>query len=197
MADAASRLKGILEQLLGAPLPVRVRTWDGSEAGPPEAPVLVVRNRRALRRLLADKEDTAAVFELMRALEEPGRALVFDAPIDLILSPHQVLQPDLAIIRSERQALVTERGIEGPPDIIVEVLSPSTRLLDQRVKKGLYARFAVPEYWMVDPVGGQIELYRLEPGADFEIERRFDRTSWLTTSSFPELNVELARVFRG
>ncbi|WP_210635750.1 class I SAM-dependent methyltransferase [Streptomyces sp. GESEQ-13] len=52
MADAAMRLKGILEQLLGAPLPVRVRTWDGSEAGPPEAPVLVVRNRRALRRLL-------------------------------------------------------------------------------------------------------------------------------------------------
>ncbi|GAA0695367.1 cyclopropane-fatty-acyl-phospholipid synthase family protein [Streptomyces thermocarboxydus] len=52
MADAAMRLKGILEQLLGAPLPVRIRTWDGSEAGPPEAPVLVVRNRRALRRLL-------------------------------------------------------------------------------------------------------------------------------------------------
>ncbi len=52
MADAASRLRGILEQLLGAPFPVRVRTWDGSEAGPPEAPVLVVRNRRALRRLL-------------------------------------------------------------------------------------------------------------------------------------------------
>ncbi|CAL9524726.1 MULTISPECIES: SAM-dependent methyltransferase [Actinomycetes] len=52
MADAASRLKGILEQLLAAPLPVRIRTWDGSEAGPPEAPVLVVRNRRALRRLL-------------------------------------------------------------------------------------------------------------------------------------------------
>ncbi|MGV9873269.1 class I SAM-dependent methyltransferase [Streptomyces cellulosae] len=52
MADAAMRLKGILEQLLGAPLPVRIRTWDGSEAGPPEASVLVVRNRRALRRLL-------------------------------------------------------------------------------------------------------------------------------------------------
>ncbi|MFC9831719.1 class I SAM-dependent methyltransferase [Streptomyces albogriseolus] len=52
MADAALRLTGILEQLLGAPLPVRIRTWDGSQAGPPEAPVLVVRNRRALRRLL-------------------------------------------------------------------------------------------------------------------------------------------------
>lgn len=52
MADAAARLKGILEQLSGAPLPVRIRTWDGSVAGPPDAPVLVVRNRRALRRLL-------------------------------------------------------------------------------------------------------------------------------------------------
>jgi cyclopropane-fatty-acyl-phospholipid synthase len=52
MADAASRLKGHIEQLIGTPLPVRVRAWDGSQAGPPDAPALVVRNRRALRRLL-------------------------------------------------------------------------------------------------------------------------------------------------
>ncbi|MFI9648926.1 class I SAM-dependent methyltransferase [Streptomyces sp. NPDC052040] len=52
MADAAPRLKSLVEQLLGTPLPLRIRAWDGSEAGPPGAPVLVVRNRRALRRLL-------------------------------------------------------------------------------------------------------------------------------------------------
>ncbi|MFD6909171.1 class I SAM-dependent methyltransferase [Streptomyces sp. DSM 116494] len=52
MADAAPRLKGILEQLTGAPLPVRIRAWDGSQAGPPDTPTLVVRNRRALRHLL-------------------------------------------------------------------------------------------------------------------------------------------------
>ncbi|GHD34190.1 SAM-dependent methyltransferase [Streptomyces galbus] len=52
MADAASRLRGLLEQLLGAPLPLRIHAWDGSQAGPPDAPALVVRNRRALRRLL-------------------------------------------------------------------------------------------------------------------------------------------------
>ncbi|WP_221355231.1 SAM-dependent methyltransferase [Streptomyces beigongshangae] len=52
MQDAALRLKALMEQLLGAPLPVRIRAWDGSEAGPPGTPVLVVRNRRALRRLL-------------------------------------------------------------------------------------------------------------------------------------------------
>ncbi|MFJ2392986.1 MULTISPECIES: class I SAM-dependent methyltransferase [unclassified Streptomyces] len=52
MQDAAPRLKSLVEQLLGSPLPVRIRAWDGSEAGPPGAPALVVRNRRALRRLL-------------------------------------------------------------------------------------------------------------------------------------------------
>lgn len=52
MADAALRLRGLFEQLLGVPLPVRIRAWDGSEAGPPDAPTLVVRNRRAVRRLL-------------------------------------------------------------------------------------------------------------------------------------------------
>ncbi|MEU1460293.1 cyclopropane-fatty-acyl-phospholipid synthase family protein [Streptomyces sp. NPDC005727] len=52
MADAASRLRNLAEQLLGAPLPVRIRAWDGSRSGPPDAPALVVRNRRALRRLL-------------------------------------------------------------------------------------------------------------------------------------------------
>ncbi|MFD7403159.1 class I SAM-dependent methyltransferase [Streptomyces sp. NPDC059866] len=52
MADAAPRLKGLLEQVLGTPIPVRIRAWDGTQAGPPGAPVLVVRNRRALRRLL-------------------------------------------------------------------------------------------------------------------------------------------------
>ncbi|MFJ5777779.1 class I SAM-dependent methyltransferase [Streptomyces sp. NPDC093094] len=52
MADAAPRLKSLLEQVLGVALPVRIRAWDGSQAGPPDAPVLIVRNRRGLRRLL-------------------------------------------------------------------------------------------------------------------------------------------------
>ena len=170
-----------------AVLPEDGRRWeliDGDfEVNPAPSP----RHQTVSRRLQ---------FELMRALEEPGRALVFNAPIDLILSPHQVLQPDLAIIRSDRQELVTERGIEGPPDIVVEILSPGTRLLDQRLKKAVYARFSVREYWLVEPVGGQIELYRLASSGDFEIEQRFDRASRLTTPSFSEVNIELARVFR-
>jgi Uma2 family endonuclease len=134
-------------------------------------------------------------FELMRQLEEAELALVFDAPIDLILSDHQVLQPDLIVLSKSREHLVTERGIEGAPDIVVEVLSPSTRVLDERVKKGVYARFGVPEFWLVDPVVGSIEEWRLV-GSEFSREHRFDRASRLTTPSFPELSVDLARVFR-
>ncbi len=134
-------------------------------------------------------------FELMRTLEEPGIAGVFNAPIDVILSETVVVQPDLVIVREERPGAVSERGIEAPPDLVVEILSPSTRVMDQRVKKGLYARFGVPEYWLVDPQLGSIEQYVLTDGT-YKLHLHFDRSSTLTSPSFPEVNVSLARVFR-
>ena len=134
-------------------------------------------------------------FELMRALEETGAAQVFDAPIDVILSETDVVQPDLVILRSDRLHFVTDRGIEGPPDIVVEILSPSSRVIDRRVKPRTYARYAIPEYWIVDGEFGQMELHRL--GAEgYVLEARFDRASKLVTPSFPELQVDLMRVFR-
>jgi Uma2 family endonuclease len=169
-----------------AALPNDGRRWeviDGElEVNPAPAP----RHQTVSRRLQ---------FELMRLLEEPGIAQIFNAPIDLILSDSNILQPDLAILGSSRDHLITGRGIEGPPDIVVEVLSPSTKVLDQRVKKRTYARFSVPEYWIVDPVGGHLELFRLAAD-DYVLEQRFDRASVLTTPSFSEVQVELARVFR-
>lgn len=94
-----------------------------------------------------------------------------------------------------RAELVTERGIEGPPDIIAEILSPGTRTLDRRVKQRMYARFRVPEYWIVDPDLGQVELYRLGPEA-YELHEQFDRASTLTTPSFAEVAIAMTRVFR-
>jgi Uma2 family endonuclease len=134
-------------------------------------------------------------YELMRQLDEPGIASVFCAPFDVILSPNDVVQPDLMIVRSERKHIVTERGIEGAPDIVVEILSPSSRVLDRRVKLRTYARHAVPEYWIVDGDLGHLEVFR--PGTEgYVLDMRFDRASTLVTPSFPELQVALARVFR-
>jgi Uma2 family endonuclease len=134
-------------------------------------------------------------YELMGALENSGIAQVFNAPIDVILSDSDIVQPDLVIVGHERMHLITERGIEGAPNIVVEIVSPSSRVLDQRVKKRSYARFSIPEYWIVDPVGGHLELFRLS-GDEYRLELRFDRASTLTTPSYPEVNVSLARVFR-
>jgi Uma2 family endonuclease len=135
-------------------------------------------------------------FELMEALEEPGLAQVFDAPIDVILGELDVLQPDLAIIAANHTHIISARGIEGPPDVVIEILSPSTSTLDRRVKRRTYARYGVPEYWIVDPKLAHIEQYGIGE-AEYVLNQRFDRASTLTTPSFPEVAIDMSWVFRG
>ena len=169
-----------------AALPSDGRRWEVIDGDFEVTPAPAPRHQTVSRRLQ---------FELMKQLEETGVASVFDAPIDVILSDTDVLQPDLAILRSERLHFVSDRGIEGPPDIVVEILSPSSRVMDRRVKPRTYARCAVPEYWIVDGELGQVEIHRL--GAEgFALEMRYDRASTLMTPSFPEVKVDLSHVFR-
>ena len=104
---------------------------------------------------------------LQRQLEAyfEGRGLgeVFDAPVDLILTHHDVVQPDLVVVAEPRQ--VSARGIEGAPLLVVEVLSPSTRVQDRTVKARRYAAVGIPHYWIVDPEARRIECYRVDSGA--------------------------------
>ena len=99
--------------------------------------------------------------------------------------------------RIDRMVLLAPMDVEftSPPDIVVEILAPSTEVLDRRVKRATYARFGVPEYWIVDPIGGHIDLHRLRNGR-LELELRFDRACRLSTPSFPEVDAQLAEVFR-
>jgi Uma2 family endonuclease len=133
--------------------------------------------------------------ELMLALEDRGLAQVFDAPVDLILARTTVLQPDLLIVSLARASIISRRGIEGPPDVAIEILSPSSRSWDRRGKSVGYAKFGVPEYWIVDPEDNWIDLFRLTEGA-YALERRFERTDRLVTPSFVEVDIDLGRVFR-
>jgi Uma2 family endonuclease len=84
---------------------------------------------------------------------------VFNAPVDVILSFHDVVVPDLVIVTVPAQ--VTERAIEGSPTLLVEILSPSTAARDRKVKCQRYAEMRVPHYWIVDPVHRSLECYRL------------------------------------
>jgi Uma2 family endonuclease len=90
---------------------------------------------------------------------------VLYAPLDVILSDTTVLQPDLVYVDHSRHGLVAERGVEGPPTLVVEILSPSTRTIDRVTKPALYARFGVPWLWLVDPEARTLEVFQLAAGA--------------------------------
>jgi Uma2 family endonuclease len=78
-----------------------------------------------------------------------GRLLV--APTDVLLSPYDTVQPDLLFVSRERASVVGLKNIQGAPDLVIEILSPSTRKLDERLKLRAYERYGVREYWMFDP----------------------------------------------
>jgi Uma2 family endonuclease len=86
---------------------------------------------------------------------------LFIAPTDLILVPTTVVQPDLMFIGNDRRQIVTERAIEGPPTLIIEILSPTTHRTDRVTKAQLYAKHKVPNYWLIDPDQRTLEAYEL------------------------------------
>jgi Uma2 family endonuclease len=90
--------------------------------------------------------------------------LILYAPVDLILSPTEVRQPDLVLIQRSRLHIISKRGIEGAPDLVVEILSPSTRRRDKIGKLKTYAKYQIPEYWIVEPESGTLEQYQCVDG---------------------------------
>ncbi len=99
---------------------------------------------------------------LLGFFEEAGRGRVFFAPVDVILSDEDIYQPDLVVVTAASQ--IARRGIEGPPTIVVEILSPSTVRYDRTLKAERYALFGVPHYWIVDPDAKTFECYGLAQG---------------------------------
>lgn len=89
--------------------------------------------------------------------------IIFAAPVDVILSDTEVRQPDLILIHRDRfLQIVRKRGIVGAPDLVVEILSPSTAKRDKESKMHSYAQYGIPEYWIVDPLNEILEQYELD-----------------------------------
>ena len=86
---------------------------------------------------------------------------VYSAPFDVIFSATSVVQPDLIFISSARAHIITEDNIRGAPDLVVEILSPSTAGYDRTTKRNLYARHAVREYWLIDPYAKTVTVLML------------------------------------
>ena len=120
--------------------------------------------------------------------EDSGKGEVFDAPIDVILTDHDVVQPDIVLVTNPEQ--VSKRGIEGPPLLLVEVLSPSTKDYDRTSKARRYATLGVCHYWILDPDMQQVECYRLANDS-YELIAQAQDSAELIHPDWPELQISL------
>lgn len=121
---------------------------------------------------------------------------VLPAPCDVLFAEGEYVEPDLIFVPRERRKMITDRGIEGPPHLLVEVLSESTAGRDRGVKREQYARFGVPEYWILDPDAGRIEAYRLQE--DPERPALADEVlTWTPATGGPSLTIPVPELFRG
>ena len=139
----------------------------------------------------------ANLFESLFAFVKRKRlGLARVAPLDVILTEEDVVQPDIVYISAARKGIIAPEGLRGAPDLCVEVLSPASRDLDRQAKRVLYARHGVTELWLVDPDARTVELFRLQeqPHAPTRI---FRENETLTTALLPGLEIKLAEVFEG
>jgi Uma2 family endonuclease len=105
-------------------------------------PSPAIRHQRISRDLLVS---------LHTYLKESGLGEVLDAPVDVVLSNHDIVAPDLLVILRDQQDVLTPQHVRGAPAIVVEILSPGTRKRDETLKRTLYERVGVREYWTIDP----------------------------------------------
>ena len=123
-----------------------------------------------------------------------GLGRVFTAPTDVYLSDTNVVQPDVLFVSAARAHLITERDVHGAPDLVIEIASPSTERRDRQVKREIYARHGVSEYWLVHPVDRTVETFRLE-NRRFAAAGSYLGTDAFTTPLLPGLRIELDDVF--
>ena len=125
---------------------------------------------------------------------EIGRVLV--APCDVIFADGDIFQPDLIFVASHRLQIVTRRGVEAAPDLVVEILSPSTRQRDLNLKRRRYAHYGVLEYWQADPETRTIRVLALD-GGEYVERGVYGVGDELTTPLIPGLCIPVAQVFEG
>ena len=115
------------------------------------------------------------------------------APTDVVLSPESVVQPDIVFVSNERSGIITEDNIAGAPDLVVEILSPSTAERDRELKLTLYTRFGVREYWIVDPEENTVQVLGL--GSEGPANVRRYASGSVESGILPELTIQLEEIF--
>lgn len=119
---------------------------------------------------------------------------LFTAPLDVTLAAGTVLQPDILFISGSRRGIMCEERIDGPCDLVVEVMSPANRRKDRLRKMEIYRKAGIPHYWLVDPDENTLEAFALKDGSYALVTAGGPGDSFAHTD-FPGLDLDLARVF--
>jgi Uma2 family endonuclease len=132
---------------------------------------------------------------LARFVRENSLGRLFFARCDVVLSDTDVVQPDLLFVSKERAHLLSGgENVQGAPDLVVEILSPTTAERDRGYKRALYAKHGVKEYWLVDPVSETVWIHRLHRGA-LVVAHTCGRSQTLRSPLLPGFAIDLDDVF--
>jgi Uma2 family endonuclease len=130
-------------------------------------------------------------FQLYTQIELKGLGKVMDAPVDLQLSGHDIVQPDLVIVTTQRKHILTPTKIKGVPDLVVEILSPANPNHDLKTKRNLYEMHGISEYWIVFPEEHVVAQLVWSDGK----YREKSETESITMRVPPHATVDLLRVW--
>ncbi|MBM3934169.1 MAG: Uma2 family endonuclease [SAR202 cluster bacterium] len=135
------------------------------------------------------------LFRVIDEFVERGKlGVVAYAPVDVVLSVEDVMQPDIIYVSSDRESIITEDNVQGAPDLVIEILSPGTAGRDRTIKRGKYARFGVREYWIVDPQKRTLEVTTAGKKG-LETVRIYPEGTKAESPLLPGLEVDLSAVF--
>lgn len=132
-------------------------------------------------------------FAIESHLRHVGGGEVFVAPFDVVLSDVDVVEPDVVYVSDADAGALTEANLRGAPTIAIEVLSDPRR--DRRLKRDLYERAGVAEYWIVDPEADRVEVHRRE-GERYVKPEILEPGETLTTAHLPRLSIDVAELLR-
>jgi Uma2 family endonuclease len=139
------------------------------------------------------QEVVGRLFETLRPFvrqHDLGRVIV--GPIDVLFAEGDYLEPDLVFVRRDRRDIIGTRGVEGAPDLVIEVVSPTGGLRDRGLKRDRYSHFGVAEYWVVDPGMRMVEIYRLGAAKPVVASKALE---WQPVPAGPILHLDLAELF--